>query len=101
MQTQHDPSSGLGQGENPEPQGKEGKGKRRESKVHRLSEGKGFYTPKKTEPKKPGLLTVDQYLRKAGHDKGISDLVRSMYKTEILSFDAWASKVKALLKKRI
>jgi len=89
----------LGQGENLEQQ--RGERRRKESKVHRLSQGKGFYTPKKTEPKKPGLLTVDQYLRKAGHDKGISDLVRSMYKTEILSFDAWASKVKALLKKRI
>jgi len=110
-QTQHGQSSDLDQGlgtqQNRETheteKGKEGEGlerKKRESKVHRLSQGKGFYTPKKAERKKPVLLTVDQYLKKAGHDRGISDLVKSMYKRDILTFEAWASKVKALLKKR-
>jgi hypothetical protein len=75
--------------------------KRKESKVHRLSQGKGFYTPQKAKRKKPVLMTVDQYLRKAGHDKGISGLVMSLYKTEILSFEAWDNKVKTLLKKKI
>jgi hypothetical protein len=91
----------MGTGNNRETheQEKEGK-KRRESKVHRLSQGKGFYTPKKAERKKPILMTADQYLRKAGHDRGISDLVRSLYKTEILTVEAWESKVKTLLKKR-
>lgn len=74
--------------------------KDRESKVHRLSQGKSFYTPQKTERKKPVVLTVDQYLKKAGHDRGISDLVRSLYKRDILTFEAWASKVKTLLKKK-
>lgn len=83
--------------------GKEGKSpekKRRESKVHRFSQGKGFYTPPKSERKKPALMTVDQYLKKAGHDRGISDLVRSLYKTDVLTFEAWANKVKTMLKKR-
>ena len=106
-QTQHGQSSDLDQGldlaQEPE-KGKEGKGlekKRGESKVHRLSQGKGFYTPKKPERKKPVLLTADQYLKKAGHDRGITGLVRSLYKTDILTFEAWDTKVKALLKKRI
>jgi hypothetical protein len=73
---------------------------KKESKVHRHSQGKGPYTPKKEERKKPVLLTADQYLRKAGHDNGVSGLVRSMYKTEVLTFEAWADKVKALLKKK-
>jgi hypothetical protein len=117
-QTQHDPSSDLGASlelpvtenqespETPEKEkgkgkGKEGKGlEKKESKVHRFSQGKGFYTPKKTERTRPVLLTADQYLKKAGHDKGISGLVKSLYKTEILTFEAWDSKVKTLLKKR-
>jgi hypothetical protein len=92
---------GTGNQQNREP-GKEGEleEKKRGSKVHRFSQGKGFYTPKKAERKKPVLMTVDQYLRKAGHDKGITSLVKSMYKTEILTFEAWDGKVKALLKKR-
>jgi hypothetical protein len=46
-------------------------------------------------------MTADQYLKKAGHDRAVSDLVRSLYKKEILSFEAWGNKVNTLLKKKV
>jgi hypothetical protein len=45
-------------------------------------------------------LTVDQYLRKAGQDKGISDLIRSLHKTKVGSFEEWERETAALLKKK-
>jgi hypothetical protein len=74
---------------------------RKESKIHRLTHGQELYTPKKPERKKPTLMTVEQYLKKAGHDKAVSDLVRSLFKKEILAFNEWGNKVTALLKKRV
>ena len=76
------------------PEGKKG------SKVHRLSQGKDPYTPKKPERVKPALLTVDQYLRKTAQDKGISDLVRSLHRTKVMTFQEWEREVAALLKKQ-
>jgi hypothetical protein len=50
-------------------------------------------------------LTVDQYLKHApqgeAHDAGIGELVRSLYRTKIMSFEEWESTVKALLEKQV
>ena len=75
-------------------------GKPRESKVHRLSQGAELYTPKKQERKKPALLTVEQYLRKARQDEGVSDLIRSLHRTKVMSFAEWERETSALLKKK-
>jgi hypothetical protein len=72
----------------------------KESKVHRLSQGQELYTPKKRERKAPPLLTVEQYLRKAQLDKAISDLIRSLQKTKIMSLADWERETSALLKKK-
>ena len=74
--------------------------KAKESKVHRLSQGKQPYTPKNRERKKPVLLTVEQYLRKANQDKTISDLVRSLHKTKVMKFEDWEREITTLLKKQ-
>jgi ABC-type Fe3+/spermidine/putrescine transport system ATPase subunit len=47
------------------------------------------------------LLTVDQYLRKAMKDEAVSDLIRKLHKTKIMSFADWEKAVEALLKKNI
>jgi len=53
------------------------------------------------EKKTQSLLTVDQYLRRAeNYDEAIAGLIRSMYKTEIMTFEAWEEKITALLKKK-
>jgi len=82
---------------------KEGEsGKPRESKVHRLTQGKKPYTPPpKPEIKKPRLLTVEQYLRKANQDEGISDLIRSMHRTKIQSLQDWEREAAALIKRQV
>ena len=80
--------------------GKPKKKPNKESKVHRLTQGKGFYTPKKRERKAPALLTVDQYLRKASHDEAVSGLVRSLFRKKIQGFSEWEREVAALLKKQ-
>jgi len=49
----------------------------------------------------PSLLTVDRYLRRAGLDRAISDLVLSLYGTKIMSLADWESETRALLKKKI
>ena len=91
----------------PQEQGNQKRGdhkhqKPKESKVHRLSQGGGLYTPKKQEkPIKPALLTAEQYLRKASMDKGIADLVRSLHKTRVATFEEWERETSALIKKRI
>ena len=76
------------------------RGRPKESKVHRLSHGQELYTPKKRERKTPGLLTVDQYLRVAKQDTGISGLIRSLNKTKVMSFEEWEREAAALLKKK-
>jgi hypothetical protein len=43
---------------------------------------------------------VEQYLRKARQDKAVSDLVRSLHKTKIMSFADWERETSALLKKK-
>jgi len=89
----------MGQKNQPETEDRD-KEKKKASKVHRLSQGKAPYTPKKPERAKPALLTVDQYLRKATQDGSISDLVRSLYRTEVMTFEEWEHKVTALLRKQ-
>jgi spore cortex formation protein SpoVR/YcgB (stage V sporulation) len=71
----------------------------KESKVHRLRKQE-LYTPKKRERKAPALLTVEQYLRKAKQDEAISDLIRSLHKTKVMSFEEWDREIIALLKKK-
>jgi hypothetical protein len=46
-------------------------------------------------------LTVDQYLKHAPQRAGIGELVRSLYRTKIMSFEEWESTVKVLLKKPV
>jgi hypothetical protein len=43
---------------------------------------------------------VDQYLRKAKQDEAISNLIRSLHKTKIMSFAEWERETAALLKKK-
>ena len=45
-------------------------------------------------------MGVDQYLRKAQLDKVISDLIRSLHKTKIMSLAEWERETSALLKKK-
>ena len=72
----------------------------RKSKVQRLTEGEALYKPKKQGRKKPQLLTVGQYLLKTSYSKSISDLMRSIYKTEVKTSEEWKQEITALLKKR-
>ena len=65
-----------------------------------MSHGQELYTPKKRERKTPGLLTADQYLRRAKQDTGISGLIRSLNKTKVMSFEEWEREAAALLKKK-
>jgi hypothetical protein len=46
-------------------------------------------------------MTADQYLKRAPQGAGIGELVRSLYKTKIMSFEEWESTVKDLLKKQV
>ena len=64
--------------------------------------------PARKKPRKPRtvalekrLMTVDQYLAKATKDKAVSDLIRSMHKTEIMSYADWEKKTAALLTKKV
>jgi len=60
--------------------------------------------PEQEKPRKrrvPRLLTVDQFLRRAGMDRATSDLVLSLYGTKIMSLADWESETGALLKKKI
>ncbi|MDR1176638.1 MAG: hypothetical protein LBK83_14335 [Treponema sp.] len=65
-----------------------------------MARGEQLYTPKQRERKTPALLTADQYLRRAKQDKAISDLIRSLHKTKIMSFADWEREASALLKKK-
>jgi hypothetical protein len=56
---------------------------------------------KKEAPVMPSKMTVDQYLKRAPQGAGISDLVRSLYKTKIMSYEDWENTVKTLLKKQV
>lgn len=56
---------------------------------------------KKPDPARPSKLTVDQYLKYAPQSAGIGELVRSLYKTKVMSFEEWESTVKTLLKKQV
>ena len=60
----------------------------------------------KDEEKKAGQdgrqkMTADQYLKRAPQGAGIGELVRSLYKTKVMSFEEWESTVKTLLKKQV
>ncbi|MDR2445898.1 MAG: hypothetical protein LBD58_01190 [Treponema sp.] len=56
---------------------------------------------KKSEQNTRQKMTADQYLKRAPQGAGIGELVRSLYKTKIMSFEEWESTVKALLKKQV
>jgi hypothetical protein len=57
------------------------------------------------KPAVPSKLTVGQYFKHApqgaAHGAGISELVRSLYRTKIMSFEEWETTVKALLEKQV
>jgi hypothetical protein len=74
--------------------------KPRESKVHKLSQEAGLYTPKERERQTPGLLTAAQYVRKAKLDEAVAGLIRSLRKTSIMPFEEWERETAALLKKK-
>jgi hypothetical protein len=46
-------------------------------------------------------MMVDQYLKRSPQGAGVGELVRSLYKTKIMSFEEWESAVKDLLKKQV
>jgi hypothetical protein len=46
-------------------------------------------------------MTVDQYLKRVPQGAGIGELVRSLYKTMIMTFEEWETTVKTLLKKQV
>jgi hypothetical protein len=56
---------------------------------------------KKEAPVVPSSMTVDQYLKRAPQSAGIGELVKSLYKTKIMSFGDWEKTVKTLLGKQI
>jgi hypothetical protein len=73
----------------------------KESKVHRLSHnGQVLYTTKRRERETSALLTCEQYLRKAKREKVVLDLIRSLYKTKVMSFEEWEREAASLLKKK-
>jgi hypothetical protein len=45
-------------------------------------------------------LTAEQYVRKTERDKAIADLILSLHKTTIMTFEAWERETVALLKKK-
>jgi hypothetical protein len=54
------------------------------------------------EPNKPvsSKLTVLQFLKRSPQKSGIDGLIRSLYSSEVMSFEEWEQKIEALLKKR-
>jgi ribosomal protein S16 len=46
-------------------------------------------------------MTVDRYLKRVPQGAGIGELVRSLYKTTIMTFEEWETTVKTLLKKQV
>jgi hypothetical protein len=46
-------------------------------------------------------MMVDQYLKRSPQGAGIGELIRSLYKTKVMSFGEWESTVKDLLKKQV
>jgi hypothetical protein len=55
----------------------------------------------KQEPFMPVKMTVGQYLKRNPQSAGISDLIRSLYSTKVMSFEEWRSTVNTLLKKQV
>lgn len=101
-QNRADPNQRATDQDKREPQNRNGGGEK-ESKVHRLSAPRSpLYVPPKThERKKPALLTVEQYLRRAKQDQGIADLIRSLHKTKVMSIADWEREAAALLTKKV
>jgi hypothetical protein len=56
---------------------------------------------KKAEQDSHQKMTADQYLKRAPQGAGIGELVRSLYKTKVMSFGEWENTVKDLLKKQV
>lgn len=56
---------------------------------------------KQGEPVMPSKMTVDQYLKRAPQGDGIGELVKSLYRTKIMSFEEWGNTVKTLLKEQV
>jgi hypothetical protein len=48
----------------------------------------------------PSKLTVSQFLNRSPQKSAIDGLVRSLYSSEVMSFEEWAKKIDALLKKK-
>jgi hypothetical protein len=46
-------------------------------------------------------MTVDQYLRKASREAGISGLLRSLYSSKIMSFSEWDAAAEKLVGKKV
>jgi hypothetical protein len=57
--------------------------------------------PKRTVPQGKRLMTAEQYLKKAVKDQAVSDLIRSLHKTKIMSFADWGKETAAVLKKNV
>jgi hypothetical protein len=55
----------------------------------------------KTEQDFHQKMTAGQYLKRAPQGAGIGELVQSLYRTKIMSFEEWKNTVKALLKKQV
>jgi hypothetical protein len=53
------------------------------------------------EPVNPSKMTVGQYLKRAPQGAGIGELVRSLYKTKIMSFEEWENTANTLLEKQV
>jgi hypothetical protein len=53
------------------------------------------------KPATPSKLTVEQYLKRVPQDMGIGELVRSLYRTKIMSFGEWETTVRSLLQKPV
>jgi hypothetical protein len=49
----------------------------------------------------PSKMTVDQFLKRSPQGESNNGLIRSLYKTRIMSFGEWDNTVKTLLKKQV
>ena len=79
----------------------QGEGVRQTPPENQAKAGKKKPRKPKTLPLENRLLTVDQYLAKAEKEKPVEELLRSMYRTRIMSFADWNKETAALLQKKV